>query len=203
MEVTKENYLSLDYFQIFGLNDEQIIAAGGILDQTSSTSIKKMFRKLSLRFHPDKDSSEEARQVFEYLKEAVDVLTDRDRCQAYASRKSARMEEKEVRGHRTADASRAGEVLLEREAASKKAEAENIARDAAIAARLGQGVGARNAAYEELRRGLLSSWEAMEEDMLNSWEVGPEELASKEADVFKMLAKLNTTLINKKKRNRP
>ena len=48
----------------------------GISRDCSDDEIKKAYRKLALRWHPDKNDSPEATQVFRRIQAAYDVLSD-------------------------------------------------------------------------------------------------------------------------------
>jgi len=188
-EVTKENYAALTHFEAFGVDPDVVAAAGGVLDDASLGHVRKRFRRLGLQFHQDKDPSQEARDVFIHLKAALEVLLDPDKLRAYAQslrQPAASAEEATARTQRAAQAGADAEALRAREAAARDAAAAAAAERARQAREAGPGRGA--AVLEELRRGLLSSWEALEEDMLQAWEVGPEELDAKEAELRKFFA---------------
>ena len=57
--------LSKDYYKVLGLKKE-----------AKSEEIKKTFRKLALKYHPDKNKEEGAEEKFMELSEAYDVLSD-------------------------------------------------------------------------------------------------------------------------------
>lgn len=48
----------------------------GVPPSASESEIKKAFRKLAVRYHPDKNTSLEAKSVFQEINEAYDVLSD-------------------------------------------------------------------------------------------------------------------------------
>ena len=186
--VTKDNFTSLTHFEIYELDEAAVVAAGG-LDDAASTKVRKAFRRLSLYFHPDKDGSDEARDVFEHLKEAANVLQDAERCKEYIAtfRVEAQEAEKKIAGRR--EAHRREAELRERESTHQRKTEAQRAADVATARERADGVGGagHKAMVEGLRRSLLSSWEQMEEDMLAAYEVGPEELAVKERELERML----------------
>lgn len=61
-----------DYYKILGIS----ITA-------SEDEIKKAYKKLALRYHPDKNSDLDAAETFGYITEAYDVLCDREKRTAY------------------------------------------------------------------------------------------------------------------------
>merc|ERR1711953_1652626 len=61
-----------DYYEVLGLPR----TAG-------AEQIKKAYRKLALKFHPDKNKAEDAEERFKEIGEAYEVLSDEDKKAAY------------------------------------------------------------------------------------------------------------------------
>ena len=57
-----------NYYEILGLNEN-----------ASMDEIKKVYRKLSLQYHPDRNSSPEANGMFQKINEANEVLSDKQK----------------------------------------------------------------------------------------------------------------------------
>ena len=57
----------MSYYEILGVNNE-----------ASDTEIRKAYRVLSLKYHPDKNSIEEATIKFQEINEAYETLRDTD-----------------------------------------------------------------------------------------------------------------------------
>ena len=55
----------------------------GVLKDTPGNEIKSQFRKLALKFHPDRNKSEEAAEHFKEISEAYAVLSDKEKRQIY------------------------------------------------------------------------------------------------------------------------
>ncbi|CAB4060307.1 unnamed protein product [Lepeophtheirus salmonis] len=63
-----------------GVNYYQILDIGR---DSSESEIKKAYRKLALKYHPDKNKSEEAEDKFKEIGEAYEVLSDEDKKRVY------------------------------------------------------------------------------------------------------------------------
>lgn len=63
---------SADYYKILGVSKS-----------ASASDIKKAYRKLSLKYHPDKNPSPDASEKFAEIATAYDVLSDPDKRAAY------------------------------------------------------------------------------------------------------------------------
>ncbi|HET9487404.1 MAG TPA: J domain-containing protein [Chryseosolibacter sp.] len=58
----------------------------GVSPSASHSEIKRAFRKLAVRYHPDKNPSTEAKSLFQEINEANDVLADREKRALYDAR---------------------------------------------------------------------------------------------------------------------
>ncbi len=63
-----------------GPNHYQLL---GVSRDTGVNAIKKAYRNLSLEFHPDKNKSPTATEDFQKIKQAFDVLVDKDKRREY------------------------------------------------------------------------------------------------------------------------
>lgn len=65
MELTKEQALALDLFEKLGSN---------LSDHLTSESLKKEYKKLAFRFHPDRNKQKNASETYVQVQEAFKVL---------------------------------------------------------------------------------------------------------------------------------
>jgi len=63
-----------DYYQILGVKRD-----------ASEKEIKKRFRKLALKYHPDKNKDPKAEETFRQIAEAYDTLSNTDKRRQYDS----------------------------------------------------------------------------------------------------------------------
>ncbi len=61
-----------DYYEILGVSKS-----------ASERELKSAYRKLALQWHPDKNKSPEAEKKFKEINEAYEVLSDKNKRQAY------------------------------------------------------------------------------------------------------------------------
>ena len=66
-----------DYYSILGVHPS-----------ASDYEVRKAFRKLAVRYHPDKNPSAEARPLFHDINEAYDVLSDPEKRALYDARRT-------------------------------------------------------------------------------------------------------------------
>ena len=55
----------------------------GVAKNVTADDLKKAYRKLAIKYHPDKNPSPEAPRLFRAAQEAYDVLSDPDRRAAF------------------------------------------------------------------------------------------------------------------------
>ena len=54
----------MDYFELLGVNRT-----------STTTEIKKAYKKLANKYHPDRNDSDEAKEKFQLIQEAYDVIS--------------------------------------------------------------------------------------------------------------------------------
>lgn len=65
----------MDYYEILGVSSS-----------AHASDIKRAYRRLAVMYHPDKNPSPDAENMFKQINEAYDVLSDPDKRRAYDSR---------------------------------------------------------------------------------------------------------------------
>lgn len=78
--------LGADFYKVLGVNR-----------RASAAEIKKAYRKLSLKYHPDKNPSPEAAEKFAEIANAYDVLSDEDKRKTYDMGGEEAVKQKEQR----------------------------------------------------------------------------------------------------------
>ncbi|KAI8390266.1 DnaJ domain-containing protein [Blakeslea trispora] len=66
---------ALDYYQVLNISSD-----------SSEQDIKKAYRKLALKYHPDKNSSADASEKFKAISEAYEILSDPEKRRVYDNR---------------------------------------------------------------------------------------------------------------------
>ncbi len=69
-----------DYYQILGVNRT-----------ASAEEIKRVYRRLAVKYHPDKNPDPEAEAIFKEINEAYDVLSDPEKKWRYDQRRENRV----------------------------------------------------------------------------------------------------------------
>ena len=77
---TTHNYSDLQCYTMVGRNYYTVL---GLKREASQEDIKKAYRKLALRFHPDKNKEPGAEETFKDIAEAYEVLSDANKKHAY------------------------------------------------------------------------------------------------------------------------
>lgn len=181
----------LTLYEILGYPRAGAAAGSGLApDALSVANIRRRFRRLSIHFHPDKNTAEDARVVYERLTLAAETLTDPARRAEYdadLAKLSAGDAKDAARRQR---AKEAGQRLdaAEAAAAMRAATAPTSVVSAATAA-----LDARQQAAEQLLASLAAETPGaeaarLEDEMVAAWDVSWAELDAKEAAVGPRLA---------------
>jgi len=80
-----------DYYKILGVGRK-----------ATAAELKKAYRKLSLKYHPDKNSASDAQQKFAEISVAYDTLSDDDKRKAYNQGGEEAVTQMEQRGNQPA-----------------------------------------------------------------------------------------------------
>lgn len=59
--------------------DKDLYGAMGLPDDADENDIKKVYRKLSIKYHPDKNPDADAREKFDAIRDAYEILSDPDK----------------------------------------------------------------------------------------------------------------------------
>lgn len=78
----RQQNINTNYFAIYTMK-KSFYDVLGINKNASETEIKKAYRTLSLKYHPDRNPSEEARTLFPSINEAYETLGDKAKKQQY------------------------------------------------------------------------------------------------------------------------
>ncbi|MFR4489569.1 MAG: DnaJ domain-containing protein [Bifidobacterium pseudocatenulatum] len=70
--MAENEWLSKDFYKVLGVSKD-----------ASDDDIKKAYRKLARKYHPDVNKTKEAEEKFKDISEAYDVLSDKDNRQKY------------------------------------------------------------------------------------------------------------------------
>lgn len=202
--ITKENIHRVNYYELFGIDHASLgssnassssssVRPDGTLDEGE---LRRHFRRFSLLFHPDKDSSPEASAAFEYVSVALATLLDPALRQAYDEKcdpKGHSLEESSKpsgssSGSNTAAAMAAEAVAAEALLNERDAQ-QRAAREAKSRAAAEKEASARRM-VEELTHSADTSFRAMEQSLLREWNIDEELLRQKEEEVLRLLKQI-------------
>ena len=88
---------ALCFSTVFGGKDYYKVL--GLTRKATSAEIKKAYRKLSLKYHPDKNSSPDAADKFAELSVAYDTLSDPEKRKMYNQGGEEAVKQAEQRGN--------------------------------------------------------------------------------------------------------
>lgn len=81
--VSNGQRLTLTYNKIFDYEaadlDKDLYEALGLTEDADDAEIKKVYRKLSIKYHPDKNPDEASKQKFAEIRDAYEILSDPDK----------------------------------------------------------------------------------------------------------------------------
>ncbi|EPY35801.1 DNAJ family-like protein [Strigomonas culicis] len=190
--ITKENISTFTYYQLFQLAAPTAVAEGAEADEAFAARdvphVRKAYRRLSLRFHPDKDDSEAARVAFAVLQKALETLLDPAQRVAYTTELLGLTTAGTVRQQREErqaeeDARWAAHILEQKEHQQRAAHA---ARQQAAEAQ--ERAAARMQA--ELTAALHTPLRQLERELVDDWDVDAELLGVRQREVERLLRKL-------------
>ena len=170
--LSKENFEALTLYEVLGLKRGAAVDAG---------EVKRRYRRLSLRFHPDKDPSPEARRCFEKVKLAEQTLSDPLLRKKYDDDLVASTAGPSKSAADVESLNRAAENL-------KRSMKEDTEKRASAERRMEQQRQAQDAMRKELEEETPA--EAIEKDLISHWDVDPLLLRMKELEVLQLLARL-------------
>ncbi|XP_064097586.1 dnaJ protein homolog 1-like [Macrobrachium nipponense] len=77
--------ISMDYYKILGISQD-----------ASMEDIKRAYRKMALRYHPDKNKSSDAEERFKAISQAYEILSDVKKRECYDQHVKGKMKDEEV-----------------------------------------------------------------------------------------------------------
>lgn len=205
--ITKENIHQVNYYELFGIDHASLGFSNASSGSSSSSSVRpdgtldegelrRHFRRFSLLFHPDKDSSPEAAAAFEYVSLALATLLDPVLRQAYdekcapkgyslgkSSKPSSSSSSSHTAAAMAAEAVAAEALLNERDAqqrAAREAKSRAASEKEASAKRM----------VEELTHSADTSFRVMEQSLIREWNIDEELLRQKEEEVLRLLKQI-------------
>ncbi|KAG5495245.1 hypothetical protein JKF63_02300 [Porcisia hertigi] len=205
--ITKENIGSFNYFELFGLVAPAAYSVVGspgkgcdaddvTIPEVDVAAVRRIYRRLSLRFHPDKDDSDEARHAFEVVHTALETIIDSTKLSAYIKTlakavggagssgvpdEEARQRQRAQQEHDKADW--AADMLVQRAQ-------ERLAKEAALRKAAQEREEAAQQLLSELTSSLNTPFQLMEAELVRDWDVDEEMVAMKTKEVMKLLDQL-------------
>lgn len=186
--ITKETIDEFNYFVLFGLVEKDSSSV-----DVDAAALRRVYRRLSLCFHPDKDNSPEARHAFEVVRTALETLIDPQKREAYQkslrgggsrSEDGEAAEQQKRRAQQAQeDAQLAADLLLQREY-------ETAAKEAAARLARQEREEASRRMISELTSSLDTPLKQLEEELVRDWDIDAATLAMKEGEVARLLQKL-------------
>ena len=201
-QLTKELVPSLTYFQILGLcpvdrppTPEFLATVAATLgSEDTQHAMRKAYRKWSIKFHPDKDPSAEARAAFERLKESLDVLSNPTEAVAYIGTFTVSVAKAQSVAARYDKADSMDLEMKRREAAMAARQSEEMSHLVTAYRDAAQGVGGSAAtALASWRRMSMTSLEQLYLDASEAWEVDVDILRMKELELLKLFGEVSAT----------
>ncbi|KAG5469554.1 hypothetical protein LSCM1_02777 [Leishmania martiniquensis] len=208
--ITKENIDAFNFFQIFGLPTPTASSpaasagsrrggSGDVIPVIDVAAVRRVYRRLSLRFHPDKDNSDEARHAFEVVRTALETVIDSTKLAAYiktlvevsSDTPTSAVADEEARQRQRAqqaqdEAQWAADILVQRAQ-------ERLAKEAAERQAAQEREEAAQRLLSELTSSLNTPFQLMEAELVREWDVDEEMLAMKTEEVRKLLRQLAST----------
>ncbi|CAD2221448.1 DNAJ family-like protein [Angomonas deanei] len=186
VHITVENIQQFNFYQLFNLPCQKELVDTLSIDRDA---VQKVYRRLSLRFHPDKDDSEAAKVAFAYVQAARDTILDETKRLQYNKEvlfpvdgvNSEAHMERQKRAER--EAKMAESVLQQREQFNlekTRRQREEKEREEA----------SRELLERELTSSLKTPFRLLEKELILDWNIDADLLEMKFAEVRKLLQQL-------------
>ncbi|GET92027.1 Dnaj family-like protein [Leishmania tarentolae] len=208
--ITKENIDSFNYFQLFGIPTpmaSSAVAATGssgsgndtFIPEIDVAAVRRVYRRLSLRFHPDKDDSDEARHAFQVVRTALETIIDPTKLSGYMKtlvEEGSGADNSGVPGEEKRQRQRAHQAHVEAQLAAdmlvQRAQ-ERLAKEAAARQAAQEREEAAQRLLSELTSSLNTPFQLMEAGLVRDWDVDEEMVAMKTKEVMKVLRQLESS----------
>lgn len=198
LHITKHNIDSFDYFQLFNLTlPASAATAAAAAEDIDMPTVRRIYRRFSLRFHPDKDDSAEARHAFEVVHSALETIIDPVKRAAYLQRISEKndsgagaavtFDEDQRQRQRTQQAQE--EALWAADQLNQR-EQQRLAKEAAARQAAQEREEAAQRLLSELTSSLNTPFQQMEAELVRDWDVDDEMMQMKLAEVTRLLQQL-------------